>query len=61
MLIRSITNIGKYNNIKPGDGDFDIFSIELTGVEKIIKIICKFYKLETYELTEIEYNELLNV
>ncbi|MDR1308062.1 MAG: hypothetical protein LBK74_10880 [Treponema sp.] len=57
----SETNIGKYNNIKPGDGDFDIFSIEFVGVEKIIKIICKFYKLEIYELTEKEYDELLNI
>jgi hypothetical protein len=57
----SETNIGKYNNIKSDDDDFDIFSIKLVGVEKILKIICKFYKLETYELTEREYNELLNV
>ncbi|MDR1317135.1 MAG: hypothetical protein LBK13_09715 [Spirochaetales bacterium] len=53
----SKTPVGEYFNIKLND--FDIFSIEMIGVEKIINIICKFYKIETYEITEKEYIRLV--
>jgi hypothetical protein len=56
----SATDAGKYHNINSEDKDFDIFSIEIIGVEKIIRIICKFSEMELYELTQEEYEDLLN-